>query len=67
MSTIDAAAAFAAYRERLQALLGEHADIAAVERVIAGYQLDDEEKAALWLWAVAPFDPAQLSRLRDGT
>jgi hypothetical protein len=69
MSTIDAATVFDSYRERLQGLLGDHADITVVERAIASYPLDDEEKAALWLWAISPFDPATLSRhpARDGT
>jgi hypothetical protein len=68
MSTIDAATVFDRCRERLQHLLGEHADITVVEHAIAGYPLDDEEKAALWLWAIAPFDPATLSaqQLPDG-
>ncbi len=69
MSTIDAATVFDVCRERLQGLLGDDADITVVEHAIAGYPLDDEEKAALWLWAIAPFDPATLSRhmLLDGT
>lgn len=62
MGTIDAATIFDACRERLQGLLGDDADITVVEHAIAGYPLDDEEKAALWLWAIAPFDPATLSR-----
>jgi len=61
MSTIDAATIFDACRELLQGLLGDDADITVVEHAIAGYPLDDEE-AALWLWAIAPFDPATLSR-----
>jgi hypothetical protein len=61
-STIDAATVFAACRELLQGLLGDRADITVVEHAIAGYPLDDEEKATLWLWAIAPFDPATLSR-----
>ena len=64
MSTIDAAAVFDACREQLQELLGDHADITIVEHAIASYPLDDEEKAALWLWATAPFDPATLSFLQ---
>lgn len=62
MSTIDAATVFEVCRERLQALLGDDADIGVVERAIASYPLDDEEKAVLWLWAITPFDPATLSR-----
>jgi hypothetical protein len=61
MSTIDAATVFHGCRERLQGLLGDDADITVVEHAIAGYPLDDEENAALWLWAIAPFDPATLS------
>jgi hypothetical protein len=56
-------------RELLQRLLGGHVDLTVVEDAIASYPLDDEEKAALWLWATAPFDPAtlNLSQLRgDG-
>jgi len=67
MSTIDAATVFDACRERLQVLLGDRADIAVVETAIDSYPLGDEEKAALWLWAIAPFDPASLSQLRDVT
>jgi hypothetical protein len=68
MSTTDAATVFDGCRDRLEALLGDHADTAVVEREIAGYPLDDEEKAALWLWAIAPFDAATLGRRRsDGT
>jgi len=37
--------------------LGDDADIATVERAIADYPLDDEHKAALWLWAIAPSIP----------
>lgn len=60
-------AVFDGCRERLQALLGGHADLTVVEHTIASYPLDSEEKAALWLWAIAPFDPAtlELSDLRD--
>jgi hypothetical protein len=61
MSNIDAATVFADCRERLQGLLGDDADITVVERAIASYPLDDEEKTALVLWASAPFDPATLS------
>jgi hypothetical protein len=60
--SIDAATVFGVYRERLRGLLGEHVDITAVECAIASYPLDDEEKAALWLWAIAPFDPATLTQ-----
>jgi hypothetical protein len=69
MSTIDAATVFDGYRELLQELLGDHADITVVEHAIAGSPLDDEEKAALWLWAAAPFDPAAFRRRPplDGT
>jgi hypothetical protein len=68
MSTIDAASVFDACREQLRAVLGDAADITVVEGAIAGYPLDDEAKAALWLWAMAPFDPDTLSRrLRGGT
>jgi hypothetical protein len=69
MSTIDAATVFAHCRERLQELLGDQADITVVEQAIAGYPLDDEEKAALWLWAIAPFDPTTLGPhpARDAT
>lgn len=68
MRPVDAANVFDGCRERLQALLGDQTDFTAVEHAIAGYQLDDEEKAALWLWAIAPFDPSTLSchELRDG-
>jgi len=61
MSTSDAATIYDGCRERLQRLLGDQADITVVERAIAGYPLNDDEKAALWLWALAPFDPATLS------
>lgn len=64
----DQVAVFDGCRERLRGLLGDHADLTIAEHAIASYPLDDEEKAALWLWATAPFDPAtlNLSRLRDG-
>ena len=64
----DQGAVFDGCRERLRGLLGDHADLTIAEHAIAGYPLDDEEKAALWLWATAPFDPAtlNLSHLRDG-
>ena len=66
---LDKGAIFDGCRERLQALLGDHADITVVERAIANYPLDDEERAALWLWAIAPFDPTtvHLGQLRDAT
>lgn len=67
MSAIDATTVFDACRERLQALIGDHADITVVERAIDAYPLDDEEKAALWLWAITPFDAATLTQLRDVT
>ena len=69
MSTIDAAAVFDGCREGLQRLLGDRVDIDVVERAIASYPLDDDEKAALWLWALAPFDPATLTphQPRGGT
>jgi len=57
MSTIDAATVFDGCRERLQRLLGDHVDIGVVERAIASYPLDEDEKAALWLWALAPSTP----------
>jgi hypothetical protein len=60
MSPIDPATVFEGCRERLQALLGDDVDITVVEDAIAAYPLDDDEKAALWLWAIAPFDPASL-------
>jgi hypothetical protein len=64
----DQVAVFEGCRERLRGLLGDHADLTIAEHAIASYPLDDEEKAALWLWATAPFDPAtlNLSRLQDG-
>jgi hypothetical protein len=64
----DEGAVFDGCRERLRGLLGDHADLTIAEHAIAGYPLDDEEKAALWLWATAPFDPATVSlcQLRDG-
>jgi len=67
MSTIDAATVFDACREQLQVLLDDRADIALVESAIDSYPLGDEEKAALWLWAIAPFDRATLRQLRDVT
>jgi hypothetical protein len=63
MTALDPAAVFAGCRERLKDLLGDDVDIAVVEGAIAAYPLDDEEKAALWLWALAPFDPATLGAL----
>jgi hypothetical protein len=60
MSALDPATVFDGCRERLKALLGDDADITVVESAIARYPLDDDEKAALWLWALAPFDPATL-------
>ena len=67
MSTIDTATVFDACRERLQALLGDRADVAVIERAIDSYPLGDDEKAALWLWAIAPFDPTTLRQLPDVT
>jgi hypothetical protein len=64
----NAATVFDSCRERLQQFLGDQADISVVENAIASYPLDDDEKAALWLWAIATFDSATLSdRLRGGT
>lgn len=54
MSVTDHAAVFDSYRTRLQDVLAENDDITSVEHVIDSYALDSEEKAALWLWAVAP-------------
>lgn len=62
MSVIDAVTVFGVYRERLRELLGDDADISIVERAITSHQLDDDDKCALWLWAIAPFDPATLRR-----
>jgi hypothetical protein len=69
MSTSDAATIYDGCRERLQQLLGDHADITVVERAIANYPLNDDEQAALWLWALSPFDPATLThhQARGGT
>jgi len=63
MTALDPATVFAGYRDRLKDLLGDDADISAVEGAIDAYPLDDDEKAALWLWALAPFDPATLGAL----
>jgi hypothetical protein len=60
MTVIDAAAVFDGCRERLGELLGEEPDIDVVETAIDAYPLDEEEKAALWLWASAPLDPDRL-------
>lgn len=64
MSTIDAAAVYDGCRERLEHLLGTDVDADLVEAAIDACPLDDEHKAALWLWAIAPFDPTTL-RARD--
>lgn len=56
MSATDHAAVFDSYRTRLQDVLAENDDITSVEHVIDSYALDSEEKAALWLWAIAPRD-----------
>lgn len=55
-----------ACRDRVHALLGEHADITVVESAIDACLLPDDEKAALWLWAIAPHDPAPLRTLHLG-
>ena len=66
MSTIDDTTVFDDCRDRLQVLLGDEPDITVVESAIATYPLDDDEMAALWLWAIAPFDPTTLALQQEG-
>lgn len=60
MSAIDVAAVYDVCRTGLKDLLGADTDAHVVEATIDAYPLDDEHKAALWLWAIAPFDHAAL-------